>query len=398
MRNREVQALHQVLNVYERSKINTDHILDTMPTIFVLIDQDGRILRGNSDSAQLFGVSTGQLIGREMGDVFDESGKKGFQARLEALKSGEIERGSFDSMWVLPTGVSRYFVWEMSLLDGQFNGVKPYKLLGHDVTEYRRHVAAQVELSKEMEVLSAVQSLFLPHQHEVLKPHFDLVSYYQPAERVGGDWWRCDQENEDHVFLIVADVSGHGVGAAMITGALGSSYNLIRNMLDQVPSQERTQHILQWIDRNLNQICNGKYWVSVSVVELFLDSNQLFFWNAGGPPIFIKRKNGEFKKLSLPSTPLGSEDAQFKSIMTEFHPGDRFLVFSDGVFDFDQVDGRSFDLHSLKRLVEEDSSIEAREILSSVLKKLSEFEKPSGENRDDRTLLVFHRKHPREVS
>lgn len=392
MKNREIQALHQVLTVYEQSKINTDRILDSMPTVFFIIDQNNLILRGNLDASTLFGCTSAQLIGRDFFSLFDEFGRAFFESHFERIKKKELERASFDLEWQHSSGVTRVFVWDIAPLEGPFSKGQPYRVMGRDVTDFRKQIADAVALSKEFEVMSAVQSLFLPNENGVSTTNFDIASYYRPAERVGGDWWRSDQDHDDHLLLVLADVSGHGVGAAMITGVVGSSYNLIRNLCLQQPSEIKTRRILELINLNLSQICSGRYWFSISVVEIFIEKNELHFWNAGGPPIYIKKANGDFLKLNKVSRPLGGDIQQLDPICTEFLPGDRCFVYSDGIFDFEQSDGDYFSLQKLKRIFEHEPIQDVNEMLSSILKKLKAYEKPTEHTLDDRTLIVVGRK------
>lgn len=392
MKNREIQALHQLMTVYEQSKINTDRILDSMPTVFFILDQNNLILRGNLDASVLFGCSSAQLIGKDFFSIFDEFGRAFFESNFEKVKKGEFQRVSFDLEWQPASGLARVFVWDIAPLDGTFSKGQPYRVMGRDVTDFRKQIADAVALSKEFEVMSAVQSLFLPNENGISTVNFDIASYYRPAERVGGDWWRSDQDNEDHLLLVLADVSGHGIGAAMITGAVGSSYNLIRNLCLQHPSESKTRRILELINLNLSQICSGRYWFSISVVEIFIEKNELHFWNAGGPPIYIKKANGDFLKLNKVSRPLGADFQKLEPVRTEFLPGDRCFVYSDGVFDFEQSNGEYFSLQKLKRIFEREPIQDVNEMLSSILGKLKEHEKPTEQTLDDRTLIIVGRK------
>lgn len=390
MITRDLQAVHQILSVYEKSKFQADHLLDYLPVSFAVMDEQGIILRGNYDTAILFNVEFEHLIGKAMDSLFTGESKQVFFNYFAQVKMGETERNKFDLPITDLSGNERLFVWDISPLKGQIGGKTLFKIVGRDVTDFRKRVAESIAMAKEMEVTKAIQTLLLPKQIRLTSQRIRMAAYYQPADQVGGDWWWFDQEEDNAPLILLADVSGHGVGPAMVTAVLGSSYNMIKQLTQGLHGDEKVRKIFEMIHANLIQTCGHDYWVCMSALQIFIEKKEFVFWNSGGPPIFVKRKSGQMEIFKQPSSALVGAPLDLKPIRAELCQGDRFFIFSDGLIDFDDLSGSAFNLNKLRKLITGfEDNLPIDQLLDHLIQGLSSKQMPGTSVRDDRTLIAF---------
>lgn len=388
MITRDLQAIHQIVSVFEKSKFQSDNLLDTLPFVFSVIDQNGQILRGNRDTAALFDLSFENLIGKSFYSFFKEENLTTFFTHFDRVKMGEIEHAQFDLSIHDHAGNERIFVWDLSPFPG-VRGARMtlFKIVGRDVTEFRKQVAQSTAVAKEMEVTKAIQTMLLPKEAQTVSSQFKLATYYQPAEQVGGDWWWYDETDPSSPLLLLADVSGHGVGAAMVTAILGASYHMIRQLTQGLQGEAKVQKIFEMIHLNLIETSGHDSWVCLSAVQVLREQNQIVYWNAGGLPLFIKRKEGKLDVLKQVSRPLVSSPVEMKPVRAPLMEGDQFFLFSDGVIDFEDLDGVAFNLNKLKRVFESYQHNPIQLTLDHVIKTLTALQRPGSPVNDDRTLV-----------
>ena len=102
---------------------------------------------------------------------------------------------------------------ELGLLADRFN------YMAQQVTVLLEHAQQKAFLEQELELASAVQSTLLPSASTIQRPGLSIAGHFQPASRCAGDWWGVYELSSDRTLLLVGDVTGHGVAAAMITAA-----------------------------------------------------------------------------------------------------------------------------------------------------------------------------------
>lgn len=388
MITRDLQAIHQILSVFEKSKIQSDLLLDTLPITFMVIDQSGDIFRGNNDAALLFNINFENLVGKNIFSLFSEENRLDYIKYFEHVLTGECERAQFDLSVCLESGSERLFVWDISSFHADLGEIKLFKVIGRDVTDFRKQIAESAAIAKELEVTKAIHSLILPKQFRVSTSKLEMSTYYQPAEQVGGDWWWYDQVEESSPLILLADVSGHGVGAAMVTAVLGGTYHMIKHLTRGLHGEEKVKKIFEMINLNLIQTCGEDHWVCLSAIQVLQDKNELVFWNAGGSPVLIKRKDGRIEVLRQPSRPLVGWAMELEPVRCQLFPGDRFFIFSDGVIDFNESNGAQFSLTKFKRVLMDYEGTSIDEMLDQIVNALVSRQQPNSRVNDDRTLIA----------
>ncbi len=251
--------------------------------------------------------------------------------------------------------------------------------------------AAQVEaerkaLQKDLALTGAVQALLLPRSTTFDAPGLRGSALYRPATQCGGDWWWQDPQRGG-ALVIVGDVTGHGAPSAMITAAVAGSYHTVRAMKESAGAGE----VLAELNRQILSMGNS-YQMSMCAVRVDVAAGEVTWWNAGGPPLFVWRRDAEkVESLLTPGNPLGT-DSQL--VLGEgraaFHQGDRLLVCTDGIFEQPMANGRPLGFRNLTKLLRETASLEAAEARATMGERITAM--TSGRvQEDDMTLVLLDR-------
>lgn len=190
-------------------------------------------------------------------------------------------------------------------------------------------------LESELIAANAVQETLLPQYP--LGKGLDVATFYQVAERVGGDWyWHTDDLRNDVVYFYVGDVTGHGVPSALLTGvvcgAVASLESEYEDSNHQSSPQQRLIHTASVINNVVRKTgARSDRWVSMCLLSLEKKSGRLTIVNAGHPFPLIWRSTSQRLDSVVASGPLlGHSDAQFTVKEDALETGDFVLIYTDG--------------------------------------------------------------------
>jgi serine phosphatase RsbU (regulator of sigma subunit) len=243
--------------------------------------------------------------------------------------------------------------------------------------------AEAIVLEKDLAITGAVQSMFLPKQSTFRGRELALAGFYRPATRCGGDWWWYEPQPDGRLLVFVGDVTGHGVGPAMVTAAVASAYRT-------VPAEVRgadVRQLLQILGARLYEICGGTYQMSIAALEVDPGRGRLALWTAGCPPVFILGQNGEITLLSKASNAMGDPEPNLGAVDHELAVGDRIFVFSDGLPEFVKANGKQLGYKGVQAMLRATVGApteEAREQLLTAFDRLVD----SSPQHDDLTFVL----------
>jgi phosphoserine phosphatase RsbU/P len=185
---------------------------------------------------------------------------------------------------------------------------------------------AQRRLKQEIEIASEIQKKILPSIPPRFKNH-ELAAYNRPAKEVGGDFYDFFQYDENKYGVLVADISGKGIPAAIF---MGSARNIIRaeKNINTLPAK-----LLKNANRLIYQ--DSEYGMFVTLFYATIDShnNIITYGSAGHDDQFLlRKKTGEAIKLNSRGKALGIIDNQeFEEKVVVYEHGDMLILFTDGV-------------------------------------------------------------------
>jgi len=184
----------------------------------------------------------------------------------------------------------------------------------------------QQRASNELAAARSVQELMIPQQM-VQTPGFEVDSVYNPANEVGGDFFYVHETGDGGLLVVIGDVAGKGLKAAMnvsmLMGALRSS------------AERNPARILE----GLNRVMAGSESFTTCQAAWFHPSGELVLANAGHLPPYLNSQ-----EILLPGgLPLGVlAEIEYEEVRLYLHPGDRLLLMSDGVVESRQPSGELF--------------------------------------------------------
>ncbi len=222
--------------------------------------------------------------------------------------------------------------------------------------------------------------------HEVLVPDiksqhkgFDIYGKSIPASEVGGDLIDV-VDNENQLFCMIADVSGHGVSSGVYTGMFKSSLRTILH------SESELNKILRNINKSLVPLMKSNMFITSAMMK-FNNSDTAEFCVAGHLPILHYRKETKkFDELIIKQIPVGfKSDFEFTSGKVDYKKGDIFLLITDGITETSNKMSSEFGIEGVKKIVKENSGKSSQQISEMIFSDVKSF----GDQKDDVTLLVI---------
>ena len=247
------------------------------------------------------------------------------------------------------------------------------------------HELATVE--GELEAARRIQTSILPAHPPVIEG-LSIAIRFQPSSAVAGDLYDFLAPGSRHVGLIIADVSGHGVPAALIASMV------------KIATASRTDHadrparLLTEVNRTL---CgNFKHgFVTAAYVFLDVDANEIVVASAGHPhPLLHISAQDRIREVGGNGTVLGRfTNVEFHEKRYPFEPGDRLVLYTDGIIEALGSEGEMFGEERLQALILENNSLSTDDFSGLLLEKVQRWteDRPTDQHDDDLTLLVVDR-------
>jgi hypothetical protein len=184
----------------------------------------------------------------------------------------------------------------------------------------------QERASSELAAARSVQELMIP-QEKLKTPGFEVDSIYNPANEVGGDFYHIHSTGDGGLLVVVGDVAGKGLQAAMNVSMLMGA---LRSMPERSPAK---------ILESLNRVLVGSESFTTCQAAWFGINGELVLANAGHLPPYLNSQ-----EIAVPGgLPLGVlADVSYEEVRLYLHPGDRLLLMSDGVVEARLPSGELF--------------------------------------------------------
>lgn len=240
----------------------------------------------------------------------------------------------------------------------------------------------QERLAREMELAAEVQQSILPHVFP-RAPGLTFAADNRPARQVGGDFYDVFTLNKSTIGLVIADVSGKGMPAALYMA-------LTRSLLLAEARRVRSPRaVLLNVNRLLREVGDPQMFVTVFYGLLEVRSRRLTFARAGHdyPLLF---RDGAAQQLTGAGTVLGMldlEPQQLSEEQLELRPGDRLVLYTDGLIDVVDPAGRRLELPGLLELLSELPQADPATLCAATFAALSRYQ-GQAEQFDDMTMVV----------
>ena len=256
-----------------------------------------------------------------------------------------------------------------------------------DYVEKIKHVTAEKErIGAELNMATAIQASQLPRLFPAFptRTEFDIFASMTPAKEVGGDFYDFFLIDDDHIALVMADVSGKGVPAALF---MMVSRVLIKSHLQNGESPSEA------LDNVNNQLCesnDAQLFVTVWLAVMEISTGKCVACNAGHEHPALRRAGGQFELVSYRHSPAvaAMEGIHFKQHDFQLYPGDSLFVYTDGVAEATNSNNELMGTDRMLAALNREPDAAPQTILCNVMDGITAFV-DGAEQFDDITMLCL---------
>jgi PAS domain S-box-containing protein len=246
---------------------------------------------------------------------------------------------------------------------------------------------AEVKLAgvrKEMTIAHEIQESLFPGE-PLLLPNVRIAGYCLPAAQVGGDYFDYFRRGEDRIDVVIADVSGHSVGAALFMVATRAT---LRSPTHQEGS---AAEILACLNGSLHEdLDHAGFFITMFYMQYNPVTGQLNYANAGHmPPFLFHERDLACSTLDTDGLILGVEtQVQFEERTLSLNSGDIVFLYTDGIVEADNADSEFYGTERLAEVLARCRHLEPEALIDQVMEDLRSFCKRDCFT-DDVTMVVM---------
>ena len=258
------------------------------------------------------------------------------------------------------------------------------KELRENVRRLLASTRANERIESELLIARNIQMNFLSRQYPPFpeRRDFDIYAMLEPARHVGGDLYDFFLIDENHLFVSAGDVSDKGVPAALF---MAVTKTLMKAVTEQGYEPSRI------LARVNNELCRGNdscMFVTLFCAILNLESGKLHYSNAGHNPPLFQKSGREAEWLNLPPGMVlgGMEDAVYQTWHLDMAPGDKLLIYTDGVTEAMNPHQALYSDERLRREVRARASAGPEKLVTGILETVNTFSEGAPQS-DDITMV-----------
>ncbi|NLK21782.1 MAG: SpoIIE family protein phosphatase [Epulopiscium sp.] len=244
----------------------------------------------------------------------------------------------------------------------------------NNITDYQLKMARQIQRALIQEANFSVNDV-------------KFTSKYMPALDIGGDLYDIIKLDEDSVGVFIADVSGHGISAALLTSMIKM---LFRSL---IPSYPEPNNLLSQMNNEFSNVFINKIndvYASAFYAKIDTKAKKIYYSNAGQSlPLFVKSSTHTVEELAINGLPIGlMDDASYGLKSASFEEGDFILFYTDGLSDCLYKNSPEEFTQKLKELLLEYKEQPSEEIIDSILGQFYNSNKSSKYENDDVSIII----------
>ena len=250
------------------------------------------------------------------------------------------------------------------------------KVMLHEQLVEKKRLEGQLEVARQ------VQLELLPAQDPQL-PGYDISAYNFPTEEVSGDYYDWVRIYDDQIGIVIADVSGKGVPAAILMAFLRASLRAATHIGYATHISMAKVNFLLWESIESNQFVTAFYGI------LDAQKGTLAYSNAGHNPPLLINAAVKTKLIEKGERALGMfRETRYHAYYLEFEPGDVLVLYTDGATEASSPSGEEWGRDRLAQAVKKAYDRPAREMIASLQMEILEWTDNVGSN-DDVTFFVI---------
>lgn len=288
----------------------------------------------------------------------------------------------FGILYADTTNSAHHYTEDYLRITATFANILAAKMTNNNLLSERR---AKEILESELAVASQIQEQLLPKELPIIDG-YSLNAFQIQCKHVGGDLYDVARLEDGRILFMLADVSGKGMGAALLASNILASFRALYNTRD-FDLLDATRNV----SRQLLTFTRPGDFATLFIGLLNPDTNSLQYINAGHNPPLVIRSNGKVEYLAASGIPIGAMQFDaWKEESIDLLAGDNVFVFTDGIPEAVNSREDQFGDERLEKLAIECSGQSPKEFTDSIMAKVNNFigEVPRS---DDITMIVLSR-------
>jgi serine phosphatase RsbU (regulator of sigma subunit) len=255
--------------------------------------------------------------------------------------------------------------------------VRQREQLDRTVREQRDLLLLDVELAAQ------VQRMFLP-THRPSIPGLEIAGMMQPARGVSGDYYDYIPINEHTIQIVIADVAGKGVPAALLMSATAAAVQL------EAREERDLLEVVNRLNSSIHSVSGGNRYVTLLLAEIDARQHSVRYVNCGhNPALMFQAKTHDVVPMSSSCFPIGMFDRVGCAINpANLTTGDILVLYTDGVTEAENSLGEEFGMDRLSELIRHSHTLSADALMNHILESVTGFSRDVGFT-DDATILVL---------
>jgi phosphoserine phosphatase RsbU/P len=366
-------------------------ILGTLHDGVIVADDSGQILFVNSVFEELTRALRSELIGRDARHM--DLGAEDY-ARLQAFRKETHKKGRGREAFLLPTKDGRRIPVVVSVgVMREPQGKRFTVVTLTDISE-QKHIEEnlraanaqleqhQLEIEQDLTLAARVQQSLAPAPF--LWGNLRVDTFYKPSQVIGGDFGVVRPMNEEHLDLVLGDVSGHGISSALVANRIYAE--MITQLSHRAPLVDVLSRLNALVIESIGPL---GFFFTMAAARIDRRGRAMEFAGAGHPPAMIVQPGAEPRLLPSRSTILGAlPDAvdPDPTLYAELARGDRIVLYTDGITDVFDSRGEMLKVDGMQSFVRETASLPFSEMKQGILDRVAAWR--NGPPVDDVSLVL----------
>jgi len=366
-------------------------VLEVLNEGVVIADDHHRILFANSRFVEMTGIPRQDLVGFDPSHFYSSQEWDFLTQQIEVAFRAGHNRYAF----VLPRKDGSRLPVIISSRTLQISGSRLGIVTFTDISEQVRAEEElraantklqkrQLEIEEDLRLAARVQRSLVPKS--VLLDKLTIGAFFHPVHSIGGDFALVNSTDRENLSLLVCDVSGHGIGSALVANRIYSETTA--HLRSGMPFPDMFGELNRFL---LEDIRGSGMFVTAAAARIDAKTRRMVFAGAGHPPAMVARPGQTPLLLESRTRVLGAlpdaldEDA---GVEVQLDPDDRLLLYTDGITEVFNPRGEMLGIPGLQEFVRQASSLQAEQMIENVLDSVAAWRE--GAPTDDVSLMLVH--------
>ena len=366
-------------------------VLEVLNEGVVIADDSNRILFANSRFLEMTGFSRHELLGNEASSFYSSQEWASLTPQIDVVFRSGHNRYSFvlpqKDGGRLPVIVSSRMIrnsghqFDVATFTDISEQVRAEQELRSANLALRKR---QMEIEEDLRLAARVQRSLAPKS--ITWDRVSIDSFFHPVHSIGGDFALVNSVDPEQLGLMVCDVSGHGIGSALVANRIYSETTAhLQSGMSFVDMFEELNRFL------IEEIDSSGMFVTVAAARIDAHRRRMLFAGAGHPPAMIARRGESPVLLESRSMVLGAlPDAVdvTTSVEVQLQPDDRIILYTDGITEVFNSHGEMLGIEGVQEIVRRTSSLPPDHMKQGILDGVAAWRE--GPPTDDVSLMLVH--------